>query len=89
MMLDDTPSPEKVYLLCGELLRDEGIENPKREHVARMLGYALTFAHINFSEEEGGDATDRAAIMKMIVTAAAAAEEWHEEFSQVARQVFK
>ncbi|MGM9402555.1 hypothetical protein ACS0VU_09335 [Aliiroseovarius sp. KMU-71] len=86
-MLDGTPTPEKVALLCGELLQDDGVKNPRSEHVARLLGYALAFAHINFSGAEERDATDKATMLELIVTAAAAAEEWHEDFSDAAKQI--
>ncbi len=38
MMIVGSPAPEKVHLLCGELLRDDGIEEPTRENIACLLG---------------------------------------------------
>ena len=38
---EKTPS-EKLWLLAGELLRDEGIEDVNAEHVATLMGQALT-----------------------------------------------
>lgn len=38
---EKTPS-EKLWLLAGELLRDEGIEDVSAGHVATLMGQALT-----------------------------------------------
>jgi len=40
--LDERTPSEKLWLLAGELLRDEGIEDVNAQHLATLMGQALT-----------------------------------------------
>ena len=40
--LDEKTPGEKLWLLAGELLRDEGIEDVNAQHLATLMGQALT-----------------------------------------------
>ncbi|MCI2399366.1 hypothetical protein [Aliiroseovarius subalbicans] len=84
MMIADSPAPEKVYLLLGELLRDDGIEEPTRENIACLLGYALTFAHINIADAEEEDARDKQGPAQMAEDAIATAFAYHEHYREAA-----
>ena len=42
LLLDEKTPSEKLWLLAGELLRDEGIEDVNAQHLATLMGQALT-----------------------------------------------
>lgn len=86
-MIADSPAPEKIYLLCGELLRDEGISEPTRENIACLLGYALTFAHINIADADCVDAKENPGMAQLVNDTASMALAYHEHYCEVASDI--
>ena len=46
LVLEERTPSEKLWLLAGELLRDEGIEDVNAQHLATLIGQALACVSI-------------------------------------------
>ena len=75
--LDEKTSSEKLWLLAGELLRDEGIEDVNAQHLAALMGQALTCVAVYSAI----DPLDSRTIHHVISHAEAAALDAHEHFT--------
>jgi len=72
---EKTPS-EKLWLLAGELLRDEGIEDVNAQHLAALMGQALTCVAVYSTI----DPLDSRTIEHVMSRAVDAALDSHEHF---------
>ena len=75
LLHDKTPS-EKLWLLAGELLRDEGIEDVQANDLATLLGQALTCVAIYSTV----DPLDKRTIEHVMTRAVEAALDAHDTF---------
>lgn len=69
-------SAEKIWLLAGELLRDEGVEEVNARHLASLLGQTLACVAIH----ETINPLDKRVLSHVLDCADAAASETHEFF---------
>ena len=74
-IIERTPS-EKLWLLAGELLRDEGIEDVSAQHLAALMGQALTCVAVYSTI----DPLDPRTIHHVMSCAETAALDAHEQF---------
>ena len=74
--LDEKTSSEKLWLLAGELLRDEGIEDVTAQHLATLMGQAITCVAIYSTV----DPLDSRTIEHVTNRAVDAALDAHEHF---------
>ena len=79
-LAERTPS-EKLWLLAGELLRDEGIEDVNAMHLATLMGQALTCTAI-YSTIDPLDSRTMEHVMECAVEAALNA---HDHFLEQVR----
>ena len=79
--LDEKPPSEKLWLLAGELLRDEGIEDVNAQHLATLMGQALTCVAV-YSTIDPLDSRTMEHVMSRAVDAALDA---HEHFMDQVR----
>ncbi len=73
---DEITASEKLWLLAGELLRDEGVETVNAQHLASLLGQALTCAAVYSTI----DPLDGRTLDHVISSAVDAALDAHEDF---------
>ena len=76
--LDEKTSSEKLWLLAGELLRNEGIEDVNAQDLATLMGQALTCVAVYSAI----DPLDSRAIHHVMRCAEAAALDAHEHFTE-------
>lgn len=81
--LDEKSACEKLWLLAGELLRDEGIEEVRAHHLATLLGQTLTWVAIH----DTIDPLDPRTIQHVIDHAEDAAVEAHDRFMDQVRDL--
>jgi hypothetical protein len=74
--LDEKTPSEKLWLLAGELLRDEGIEDVNAQHLATLMGQALTCVAVYSTI----DPLDSRTIQHVMSSAEDAALDAHEHF---------
>ena len=74
--LDEKTPSEKLWLLAGELLRDEGVEDVDAHHLATLMGQALTCVAVYSTI----DPLDSRTIEHAISRAVDAALDAHEHF---------
>lgn len=77
--LDAACSPEKLYLLACELLRDDGCETPQLNDVAALLGAALAYSYIDMVP----DLRDTRAFESALADVAAYATDFHSRFVEL------
>lgn len=81
LLFDDKTPSEKLWLLAGELLRDEGIEDVQANDLATLLGQALTCVAIYSTI----DPLDIGTIEHVIARAFDAALDAHDTFMDQVR----
>ena len=81
-MNERTPS-EKLWLLAGELLQDEGIEEVDAQHLAALMGQALTCVAIYSTI----DPLDSRTIHQIMRSAETAAFDAHEYFMDQVKHI--
>jgi hypothetical protein len=74
---------EKIWLLAGEVLRDEGVETVTSHHLATVLGQALACVAIH----ETIDPLDRRTMMHILERAGTVATRLHGDFVEQCRNV--
>lgn len=77
---EKTPS-EKLWLLAGELLRDEGVEDVNAQHLATLIGQALTCVSIYSTV----DPLDTRTMEHVVSCAVEAALDAHDHFMDQVR----
>ena len=76
--IDEMASCVKLWLLAGELLRDDGIEDVNAHHLATLLGQALTWVAIH----DTIDPLDQRTILQVISRAEDAALDRYDKFME-------
>jgi hypothetical protein len=74
--LDEKTPSEKLWLLAGELLRDEGVEDVNAQHLATLIGQTLTCVAVYSAI----DPLDSRTIQHVMARAEDAALDAHEYF---------
>ena len=74
MKLAEVAAPQKLYMLAGELLRDEGKANVSNQDTAFLLGSAIAFMHF----ENTPDPSMEVEMHELIRDAVDAAMMWHD-----------
>lgn len=80
--LDPTPA-EKILLLAGELLRDQGVENVTSHHIATLLGQVLACTAVH----DGIEPFDRRTLAHFVDRAGTVAAALHQDFIEQCRNV--
>lgn len=80
--IDEMASCVKLWLLAGELLRDDGIEDVNAHHLATLLGQALTWVAIH----DTIDPLDQRTILQVISRAEDAALDRYDKFMEQVRR---
>jgi hypothetical protein len=80
--LDEMSSCMKLWLLAGELLRDDGIEDVNAHHLATLLGQALTWVAVH----DTIDPLDKRTIQYVISRAEDAANDGYNRFMEQVRR---
>ena len=81
LVLEERTPSEKLWLLAGELLRDEGIEDVNAQHLATLMGQALTCISIYSTV----DPLDKRTIEHVMSCAVEAALDAHDHFMDQVR----